>query len=144
MFLKRIRVTANGKRHTYWALVKSIRTARGPRHQVVAYLGELRPAEQAGWARVARIVDHRPQPCRPLFDTARSTEPVPEKIEVGVRGARVERTRDFGVLYLGLTPWRALRLDKLLERAIPSNREGIPWSVVGAIGDPGAFLRTIQ
>ena len=37
MFLKRIRVTANGKWHTYWTLVKSIRTARGPRHHVVAY-----------------------------------------------------------------------------------------------------------
>ena len=32
MFLKRIRVAVNGKRHTYWTLVKSIRAARGPRH----------------------------------------------------------------------------------------------------------------
>lgn len=50
-----------------------------------------------------------------------------------VRSARVERTRDFGVVYLGLTLWRALKLDKLLERSIPRNREGIPWSVVAAI-----------
>jgi hypothetical protein len=133
MFLKRIRVAVNGKRHTYWTLVKSIRTARGPRHQVVAYLGELRSAERAGWANVARIVNQRPGPKLPLFDTARSSEPVPEKIEVCVRSARVERTRDFGVVYLGLTLWRALKLDKLLERSIPSNREGIRWSVVGAI-----------
>jgi len=133
MFLKRIRVAVNGKRHTYWTLVKSIRTARGPRHQVVAYLGELRSAERAGWANVTRIVNHRPEPKLPLFDTAKSSEPVPEKIEVCVRGARVERTRDFGAVYLGLTLWRALKLDKLLERSIPSSREGIPWSVVGAI-----------
>ena len=33
MFLKRVRVAANGKRHTYWALVKFIRTVRGLRHQ---------------------------------------------------------------------------------------------------------------
>ncbi len=133
MFLKRIRVAAKGKRHTYWALVKSIRTARGPRHQVVAYLGELQPSQKAGWASVARIVNHRPRPCLPLFDTPRSTEPVPEKIEVCVRGARVERTRDFGAVYLGLTLWRALRFDKLLEQIIPRNREDIPWSVVAAI-----------
>jgi len=50
-----------------------------------------------------------------------------------VRGARVERTRDFGVVYLGLTLWRALKLDQLLERNIPRNREGIPWPVVAAI-----------
>ena len=121
MFLKRICVAVNGKRHTYWTLVKSIRTARGPRHQVVAYLGELRPAERAGWANVARIVNHRPEPKLPLFDTAKSSEPVPEKIEVCIRSARVGRTRDFGVVYLGLTLWRALKLDKLLERSIPSN-----------------------
>lgn len=133
MFLKRIRVAVNGKRHTYWTLVKSIRTARGPRHRVVAYLGELRPAERAGWANFARIVNHRPEPKLPLFDTAKSNERVPDKIEVRVRSARVERTRDFGVVYLGLTLWRALKLDMLLERSISRNREGIPWSVVGAI-----------
>ena len=133
MFLKRVHIRKNGKRHTYWALVKSIRTARGPRHQVVAYLGELRPAEQVGWARVAQMVDHRPAPCLPLFDSAESNEPVPKKIEVCVDGARVERTRDFGVVYLALTLWRALQLDRLLERSVPKNREGIPGSVVGAI-----------
>jgi len=30
-----------GKERTYWALVKSVRTAPGPRHEVVCYLGEL-------------------------------------------------------------------------------------------------------
>jgi hypothetical protein len=31
----------NGKRHGYWALVESYRTARGPRQRVVAHLGEV-------------------------------------------------------------------------------------------------------
>ena len=39
MFLKRIK-PKEGKKRTYWALVKSIRTARGPRHEVVSYLGD--------------------------------------------------------------------------------------------------------
>jgi len=133
MFLKRIRVPKNGKRHTYWSLVKSVRTARGPRHQVVAYLGELRPSEQADWAHVARIVDHCPEPCLPLFNAPGLPEPVPEKIEVRVRGARVERTRDFGSVYLGLTLWRALKLDKLLERTVPRNHEGVPWPNVATV-----------
>ncbi len=51
MFLNRIRTAAKeGKQRTYWALVKSIRTARGPRHQVVAYLGELQTGEKTEWA----------------------------------------------------------------------------------------------
>ena len=100
MFLKRISIRKNGKRHTYWALVKSVRTPRGPRHQVVSYLGELQPGEKAVWAKVGRIAK-RPQPAQlGLFETPGPPDPVPEKVEVLVRGARVERTRDFGDIYL--------------------------------------------
>jgi len=36
LFLKRLERRKNGKGHTCWALVESIRTARGSRHRVVA------------------------------------------------------------------------------------------------------------
>ncbi|MCK4625768.1 MAG: hypothetical protein KAV00_10690, partial [Phycisphaerae bacterium] len=45
-----------------------------------------------------------------LFDTPIPPDPVPEKVEVLVRGARVERTRDFGNIYLGLLLWQTLEL----------------------------------
>ena len=45
MFLRRYERRKHGKRHTYWALVESIRTARGSRQRVVAYLGELKKSE---------------------------------------------------------------------------------------------------
>ncbi len=48
MFLKRLQRRKNGKGHTYWALVESIRTAKGSRHRVVAYLGELKKSEKNG------------------------------------------------------------------------------------------------
>ena len=41
MFLKRIVRRSRGKTLSYWALVESYRTARGPRHRIVSYLGEL-------------------------------------------------------------------------------------------------------
>jgi len=41
MYVRRCYREKNGKRHAYWALVQSYRTARGPRQVVVAYLGEL-------------------------------------------------------------------------------------------------------
>ena len=51
MFLKRLERRKNGKKHTYWALVESIRTAKGSRHRVVAYLGELKTSEKCStWA----------------------------------------------------------------------------------------------
>ena len=132
MFLKRIK-PKEGKKRTYWALVKSIRTARGPRHEVVSYLGELQAGEKSEWANLARIANKRPIPSMPLFDTAETTEPVPETIEVRVRGARVERTRDFGNVYLALTLWRALELDQLLERIMPDGHGKIPWHIVATI-----------
>jgi len=134
MFLRRITVKKDGKPHAYWALLESVRTARGPRQRTVAYLGELGPAEQAGWAEVRRVLDRQPVPEASLFATpAAADEPIPEHITVHVRGVRVERTRDFGEVYLGLLLWRALHLDALLEAAIPRGREDVPWAVVGAI-----------
>lgn len=134
MFLKRINAKSKGgNKQTYWALVKSVRTARGPRHQVVSYLGELQAGEKSEWTHLARIVSKRPLPRLPLFDTPETSEPVPETIEVRVRGTRVERTRDFGSVYLALTLWRGLELDKLLRRVMPRGQGKISWDIVATI-----------
>ena len=58
MFIKRCTRRKNGKPHTYWQLVESYRTPRGPRHRgVVAYLGELDRSERRGWGRLALQLD---------------------------------------------------------------------------------------
>ena len=59
MFLKRLERRKNGKKHTYWALVESIRTERGSRHRVVAYLGELTKRERNGWAQLGRRLNQK-------------------------------------------------------------------------------------
>ena len=48
MFLRRFERKKNGKGHTYWALVESIRTGLGSRQRMVAYLGELKKKERNG------------------------------------------------------------------------------------------------
>lgn len=133
MFLRRITVKKDGKAHAYWALMESVRTARGPRQRTVAYLGELGPAEHAGWAAIRRLLNRQPVPEAGLFATPVAAEPIPEHVVVNVRGVRVARSRDFGEVYLGLLLWRALHLDTLLEGVIPRGREDVPWAVVGAI-----------
>jgi hypothetical protein len=133
MFLRRINVKKDGKAHAYWALLESVRTARGPRQRTVAYLGELKPTEQTGWAEVRRLLDRQPLPEATLFADPGVAEHVPEQITVNVRGVRVARTCDFGEVYLGWLLWRALRLDELLAAAIPPGREAIPWAAVGAV-----------
>jgi len=133
VFLKRITVPKAGKKHTYWALIESVRTERGPRHRTVAYLGELKRSEKAGWAKVGQFLQGA-QPELDLFDKDPEVDKlVPSEVQVKIRGVRVEGSRDFGDVYLGLLLWRALRLDELFKESIPPGREEVPWPMVAAI-----------
>jgi len=104
----------SGKKHTYWALVQSVRTARGSRHRVVAYLGELKKSEQSGWARLGRRLHGRPPPQASLFHPPHYDDPsADEPVRVRLQGIRLERLRDFGDVWLALGLWRLLGLDTL-------------------------------
>lgn len=122
MYLRRCYRNKDGKRHAYWALVESYRTARGPRQRVVAWLGLMdeqgrlgvkRCAERAGW--------HQGH----LF-----RDPEPEWVEVDLKQVRVERSRRLGGPWLGLELWRQLQLDRFLEQTLPAGREEIPWPLM--------------
>lgn len=141
MFLRRCERHKNGKRHTYWALVESYRTARGSRQRVVAYLGELKPSEENGWARLGAHLPNSARARRPqltLFDpptapSSHSETAAGEEVKVRLRDVRLERLRDFGDVWLAWGLWRTLELDQLLEREIAPGREEIPWATVAAI-----------
>jgi transposase len=140
MFIKRCTRNKNGKRHAYWQLVESYRTARGPRHRTVAYLGELSATEKHGWARLAAQLDSKAaskaQQQLLLFEAREDTddtEPVPDQIEVNLKSIRVTNTRDFGDVYLALTLWRTLGLDEFFEQALALGRQEVPWALVACI-----------
>jgi len=134
MFLKRLERRKNGKKHTYWALVESIRTARGSRHRVVAYLGELKKSERNGWAQLGRRLNGQARPELSLFDPPRYDDPDDdEPVLVKLKGVRLQRLRDFGDVWLALGLWRLLGLDVLLAGLMSSGREEVPWPVVAAI-----------
>ena len=133
MFLKRLERRKGRKKHTYWALVESIRTAKGSRHRVVAYLGDLKKNERNGWAGLGRRLDKKDRPHPSLFDPPSYPEPDDDVELVRIKGIRLERPRDFGDVWLALGLWRLLGLDKLLSRVMPSGREEVPWPVVAAI-----------
>jgi transposase len=137
MFLRRYVRKKNGKPHTYWALAESYRTARGSRQRIVAYLGELGGQEQDGWTQLrshlnGEAAQRRPQ--RTLFDPpGRDTPRDDEPMLVQLSSIRLERTRDFGDVWLGWGLWRMLELDALLDQLIEPGREEAPWSAVAAI-----------
>lgn len=147
MFLKRCVRKKDGKVHAYWALVESVRTARGPRHRTVAFLGELAPGARTGWAHLAKRLDGEPSPLaqETLFA---AEEEVPERIEVKVREVRVERRRAFGEVWLALVLWRTLGLDRLLDDLMPRGRETVPWSAAalaaGRLVSPGSERHTAE
>lgn len=134
MFLKRLTRRKSGKGHTYWALVESFRTPKGPRHRVVAYLGELKKSQKSGWAKLGRKLDKKDRPQRSLFDPPPYEEPDEDRyVHVNLKGVRLERLRDFGDVWLALGLWRLLGLDELLTRAMASGKEDVPWPAVGAL-----------
>lgn len=134
MFLKRLERRKRGKRHTYWALVESVRTERGSRHRVVAYLGELKKSERDGWAKLGRRLDGKQRPQPSLFDPPCDDDPADDELAlVNLKGIRLQRLRDFGDVWLSLGLWRLLALDKLLEKLMPAGREEVPWPLVAAI-----------
>ena len=56
MFLRRCSKRYKGRRHSYWTLVESVRTGRGPRQRVVAYLGEMDESGRLGLAQAAGLL----------------------------------------------------------------------------------------
>jgi transposase len=134
MFLRRYERRSGGRRRTYWALVESVRTGRGSRQRVVAYLGELKGTEQSGWAQLGRRLSGKRRPQRSLFDPPHYDEPADdEPVLVRLRGVRLERLRDFGDVWMALGLWRLLGLDTLLKELALGGREEVPWPLVAAI-----------
>ena len=93
MFLRKMRRRKDGKVHTYWALVESVRTARGPRQRVVAHLGELSPGGRVGFQRLGQELERRDGAGQLVLYEA---NPVPEWVRVDASRVAVERV---------LSPW---------------------------------------
>ena len=147
MFIRQCYRTKNGRRHGYWALVESYRTAGGPRQRVVAWLGKLDEAGRLGVQQAADDATHvdqstsspaakRPQPVgrqkRFEFDDDSSTVQ-PRWVEVNAAGVRVENLRQFGGPWLALHLIRTLQLETFLKHAIPEGREQVGWDVSSLI-----------
>jgi len=123
MYLRRCYRRKSGKRHAYWALVESYRTARGPRQRVVAYLGQV-DGRQRRAAKAAAGVPDEPS----LFEPGD-----PDYAEVDLKKVRVERCLEFGGPWLGLQILRRLEWIDFLEEIMPSGREDIPWPLMAAV-----------
>jgi transposase len=136
MFLRRYVRTKDGKKHTYFALVESVRTDAGPRQHIVAYLGELNGDQERRWQRT--VVFHNRQGNTQqlrLFpdDDSVPLSDDPDVVRVRVHDIGWTNARRFGDVYLARWLWNLLDLDTIINRHVPHNNETIRPADVVAI-----------
>jgi hypothetical protein len=124
VYLRRCYRKKQNKRHAYWALVESYRTARGPRQRVVAYLGEMDEAGRIG-------VQHAAQPKIEQTNLFEKVEA--EWVEVDLKRVRVECARQFGGIWLGYELLQRLELIPFLAEQLAIGREDIPWATMALV-----------
>ena len=141
MFLKRRTWKKNGEQYEYWELVRTVRTAAGPRHETVAYLGKLEESEarhQYGWSDIDALLEGREPDLQLRLDLP-GTAPEPEWRRINVRGVRVERVKEFGRVWAALAVWRRLGLHRLLREQLPRGQEDVGWDLVACVLATGRF-----
>src|SRR5260370_3224521 len=130
MFLRPHQRTKDGKDHTYWSLVETVRTADGPRQKTLCYLGELNSSAQTRWLKTIEVFneDGEAQQLKLFPSHVEVPADDPQVARVLVNRVRLERTRQFGACYLGLELWGGVELDRFFEEAVDSYDGDLPWS----------------
>src|ERR1700732_3458173 len=135
MFLRAHRREKDGKAHTYWSLVETVRRPDGPRQRTVCYLGELNDSAQARWLKTIQVFNEQGETQQlKLFPS--HIEPPPDDPQVArvlLNKVRLERTKQFGSCWLGLELWKRLSLDRFFEEAVDEHEADVPWSRVAAV-----------
>src|SRR3982074_2841094 len=135
MFLRAHQRTKDGKDHTYWSLVETVRTADGPRQKTLCYLGELNSSAQARWAKTIEVFNDEGEAQQLKLFPSHVEPPAddPQVARVLLNRVRLERTRQFGACYLGLELWKRLQLDRFFESTVDAHDADVPWSRVAAV-----------
>jgi transposase len=128
MYLRHTIRKKDGKVHRYWRLVRSVRVGRRVIQQTVAHLGELDEHGRIEARALARRLIGAPEQAQ-LFDDGSEDLTVP----VRLKGIRVERSRQFGDVYLALALWRGTGLEELCERLLPAGKERIAWAKIAVV-----------
>jgi transposase len=134
MFLRPHRREKDGKDHTYWSLVETLRTPDGPRQRTLCYLGELNDSAQARWLKTIEVFNEQGEKQQlKLFPSQVEPPDDPQVARVLLNKVRLERTRQFGSCWLGLEVWKRLALDRFFEDAVDEHEAEVPWSRVAAV-----------
>ena len=148
MYLRHTSRRKDGKTHTYWRLVRSVRRGRKVVQETVAHLGELDTQGRARAAALARQISGRAAES----SQGKLFEPAEPNVAVAVKlnAVRLERSRSFGSVWLGWRLWQALKLDDLCSALLPRGREAVGWAeviailVIGRLCEPSSELHVAE
>ncbi|MBZ5523976.1 MAG: IS1634 family transposase [Acidobacteriia bacterium] len=135
MFLRSHSRDKDGKTHSYWSLVETVRTANGPRQRTLCYLGELNSSSQARWLKTIEVFNEQGEVQQLKLFPSQVEPPAndPQVARVLVDRVRLERTRQFGACFLGWELWKRLGLDVFFETRVDEDPADVPWSRVAAV-----------
>src|SRR6202171_4873186 len=128
MYLRHTTIRKDGKLHRYWRLVRSVRVGRRVIQQTVAQLGELDEHGRIEARALARRLIGAPEQTA-LFDDGSEHLTVP----VRLKGIRIERSRQFGDVYLALALWRGTGLEELCKQLLPAGQERVAWAKMAGV-----------
>ena len=131
MYLRHTIRKKDGKVHRYWCLVRSVRIGRRVIQQTVAHLGELDEHGRVEARALARRLIGTPEQA-PLFDHGSEHLTVP----VRLKSVRVERSRQFGDVYLALALWRGTGLRICVSGCAD-------WKGAHCMGEDGCVYREL-
>ena len=135
MFLRAHGRKKDGKEHTYWSLVETVRTPDGPRQKTLCYLGELNSSAQGRWLTTIEVFNEQgeAQQLRLFPSHVEPPEDDPQVARVLLHRVRLERTRQFGACFLGWELWKRLELDRFFEQVVDGESADVPWSRIAAL-----------
>jgi transposase len=128
MYLRHTIRKKDGKVHRYWRLVQGVRVGRRVIQQTLAHLGELDERGRLEARALSRHLIGAPEQSQ-LFDDGREQLTAP----VRLKGIRVERSRQFGDVYLALALWRGMGLEELCKQLLPAGQERVAWAKMAAV-----------
>ena len=132
MYLRHTIRKKDGKVHRHWRLVRSVRVGRRVIQQTVAQLGELDERGRIEARALARRLIGVPEEAALFNDGSQ-----PLSAPVRLKGVRIERSRQFGDVYVALALWRGVGLgvglEELCRRLLPMGQERVAWAKMAAV-----------
>jgi hypothetical protein len=135
MFLRPHQRSKDGKDHTYWSLVETVRTADGRRQRTLCYLGELNSCAESRWLKTIEVFNQQGEAEQLKLFPSHVEVPAddPQVARVLIDRVRLERTRQFGACWVGWELRKRLGLDGFFEVAVDHDAAEVPWSRVVAL-----------